>query len=89
MSDETRDMTCEEAIEHLYSYLDRELTADTEAAVRAHLAACRPCLGHATFEEAFLRFVEARGRAAEAPASLRKKILEQLLFDSDTPPSHP
>ena len=36
-------MRCDEAQEHLSAYLDRELTAELAAAVRAHLDACPDC----------------------------------------------
>jgi hypothetical protein len=36
-------MLCDQVREHLSAYLDRELTADLSAAVRAHLDACAEC----------------------------------------------
>ena len=36
-------MLCEQAREHLSAYLDKELTADLSAAVRAHLDTCPDC----------------------------------------------
>jgi anti-sigma factor (TIGR02949 family) len=73
-------MNCREAAEHLYEYLDRELTPEREREIREHLRACAPCMKSATFEEAFLKFLEARCRSRTAPPELRKRILQQL-FD--------
>ena len=71
-------MNCRETVEHLYEYLDRELTADVEREVREHLAACEPCLEQLGFEEAFLKFLEARCRGRCAPPELKRRILREL-----------
>lgn len=73
-------------MERLYEYLDGELTPEREAEVRAHLDRCRACLALSRFENAFLRFLEARARAQRAPESLRRRILEQFLFNGDDGP---
>jgi len=83
MTDETPHIDCDEALERLYEYLDGELTPDVEAAVRRHLVVCAPCLRIYDFERAFLRFLEARTRAADAPPELRRQLLERLLFDEN------
>ena len=77
-------MDCDDAVEHLYSYLDGELTRDSETAVRGHLEDCAGCLGHFEFERAFLRFLEARARAQCAPEPLKRRIFEQILLDRGT-----
>jgi len=74
-------MNCREAVDHLYEYLDQELTPELEREVRAHLSHCAPCMKAADFEQAFLRFLEARCRNGAAPAELRRKILDQI-FDA-------
>lgn len=73
-------MNCREAVEHLYEYLDRELTPELEREVQVHLHACAPCMKAASFEEAFLKFLEVRCRTRTAPPELRRRILQQL-FD--------
>lgn len=77
-------LDCQEAMERLYTYLDGELTPEAETTVRAHLEACAPCFQLFDFEEAFLRFLEARSRAHGAPPALRRRILDTLLLDSET-----
>jgi mycothiol system anti-sigma-R factor len=72
-------MRCRECVEHLYEYLDREVTPELEAEIRAHIQKCPPCSEHYDFETLFLKFVRVRCRAQGAPATLRRRILEQLL----------
>jgi anti-sigma factor (TIGR02949 family) len=71
-------MNCQEALEHLYEFLDRELTPEDERRVREHLTACPPCDDRFDVEQAFLRFVEARCRVQGAPPELRRRILQDL-----------
>lgn len=73
-------MNCQEALKHLYEFLDKELTPEVEREVRQHLEACRPCDGHFDFEQAFLRFLHARCRSRTAPPELKRRILSEL-FD--------
>ena len=71
-------MNCGDALDHLYEFLDRELTPDVERQVREHLEACRPCVRHYDFEQAFLQFLQARCRARCAPPELKRRILREL-----------
>ena len=82
-------MNCNEACEHLYEYLDAELTAETTVEIKRHLKECTPCLEHFGFEEAFLRFLEARAAAVGAPPELRRRILNRLLLEpgDEAPPA--
>lgn len=71
-------MNCQEALEHLYEFLDGELTAERAQRVREHLAACQPCEECFDVEQAFLKFIEARCRSKGAPPELRRRILREL-----------
>ena len=71
-------MNCPEAAEHLYEYLDRELTPEAEREVRQHLADCHPCGEQFDFEALFLKFLRARCRARGAPPELKRRILREL-----------
>jgi anti-sigma factor (TIGR02949 family) len=71
-------MNCREAVEHLYEYLDKELTPDVERAVRQHIADCQPCLEQFDFEAAFLKFLQARCQSRCAPPDLKRRILHEL-----------
>jgi mycothiol system anti-sigma-R factor len=73
-------MNCREALDHVYEYLDKELTPEVERAVREHLEACQPCGQHFDFEDSFLRFLQARCRSRSAPPDLKRRILRDL-FD--------
>ena len=72
-------MKCRECVEHLYEFIDRELTPALEQEIRAHLEGCPPCDEHYDFETLFLKFVRVRCQAQGAPPALRRRILEQLL----------
>lgn len=78
---------CGKALEHLYEFLDRELTPELEAEIREHLARCRDCYPHFEFEQAFLTFLELRCRARRAPPELRRRILEALFREGPHPPA--
>jgi anti-sigma factor (TIGR02949 family) len=83
MTDRAQDIDCLEALDRLYGYIDGELTALRAEEVRRHLAECEPCLKVSAFETAYVRFLEARTRAQHAPPGLRKRLLEQILFEND------
>lgn len=71
-------LSCTECAEQLYAYLDRELTAEVERAIAAHLNDCADCFGHFEFERAFLAFVAWRGGSGTAPDELRERILRSV-----------
>ncbi|WEX08654.1 zf-HC2 domain-containing protein [Chelativorans sp. AA-79] len=69
----TQDLRCEEVIEKLLEYLDRELDAEMEQALARHMDTCRACFSRAEFE----RRLRARVREAsevKAPESLRRRV---------------
>jgi anti-sigma factor (TIGR02949 family) len=71
-------MSCDEAVQVLWEYLDRELDHALRERVRNHLEQCRHCRSQYTFEGHFLRTV---GSVVEAPietTALRERILEAL-----------
>src|SRR2546429_6343448 len=81
-------MNCRECKEHLYEYLDRELTPAVEQEIRQHIADCPPCGEEFDFEKLFLGFLRARCRAHGAPPDLKRRILDELLDDcSRSPPA--
>jgi anti-sigma factor (TIGR02949 family) len=66
-------MSCEEVLQQLLAYLDREIDAESAALIDRHLDACRGCFSRAEFE----RNLKARVRAAgdkPAPGRLRARI---------------
>jgi anti-sigma factor (TIGR02949 family) len=71
-------MDCDEAMAVLWQFLDRDLSPDLEAALRAHLEACRPCLCHHDFDRAFLAAVAAARATDPAPPELRRRVTSML-----------
>lgn len=73
-------ISCNEVLEHLFAYLDREMDHQTAAEIEHHLEHCRGCFSRAEFE----RKLKARVRDAGAsPASERlrariKDIVEKF-----------
>jgi len=71
-------MNCRECKEHLYEYLDRELTPVVEQEIRQHIADCPPCGEQFDFESCSL--VSCGPAAGQgAPADLKRRILDELL----------
>src|SRR3989442_14055498 len=79
-------MNCRECKEHLYEYLDRELTPAVEQEIRQHIADCPPCGEEFDFEKLFLGFLRARCRAQGAPPDLKRRILDELRHERSGPP---
>jgi len=83
MTEDPKAIDCHEALDRIYEYLDGELTPVRAEEVRLHIELCAPCLAASNFESAYVRFLEARSWAQKAPEALRKKILEQILFEGE------
>lgn len=71
-------LDCDAVMRRLWDYLDHELTPDSEAAVRAHLAVCRRCYPQYDFELAFLNALAASRREHSSPDVLRNRVLTAL-----------
>lgn len=79
MSNEDR-ITCREAVEQLWAYIDGELENPDARCVEKHLEACRGCYPHYDFQKAFREFVRQHA-SKEVPADLRKRIFLRLLAE--------
>lgn len=79
-------LSCEEVIERLFDYLDRELDPQEASDVEWHLHRCRDCFTRAEFERRLRAKVAATG-TAKAPPRLHQRIRTLLdRFDeSDNP----
>jgi len=62
----------------LWDYLDGELSAEREAAMRWHLEICAPCLKHHAFEHAFLDAVATARSSGPASPALRERVTKAL-----------
>ncbi|MBZ2196345.1 mycothiol system anti-sigma-R factor [Occultella gossypii] len=73
----TGECRCEEALEHLYEYVDSELPDLDLVRLRAHIDECVTCL-QAVSAETELRVVLKRSCAEVAPDALRMRVMTQL-----------
>lgn len=75
-------LDCNEALALLQDYLKEELTADNEARVASHLAACGHCLEHACFERNFLSALERAASGVRCPKAVVARIRAALRSDT-------
>lgn len=76
------ELTCEESLARVYEYLDGELDADDQEAVRRHLEKCRNCYPHFDFERLFLDYVHELGAAEETRPGLEDRVREMLAAET-------
>ena len=69
---------CELVAERMYEFLDNELDEATSDDIRAHLAACEPCLHRYDVEQAVRTVLRKCCTSEVAPAHLRTRIVTQL-----------
>lgn len=67
-------ISCQEALEKVYEYLDGELESPDQEKVRDHVKICRQCYPLFDFERAFLDFVREKGFAEEASGELLERV---------------
>ena len=70
-------ITCAEAVERLWAYLDGALPADDEAALEEHLGFCRVCCGEVEFAKELRGFL-ARSASEELPEDVRARLIASL-----------
>jgi mycothiol system anti-sigma-R factor len=70
-------ITCAEAVEGLWAYLDGALTTDDKAALEEHLGFCRVCCGEVEFAQELRGFLK-RSAAVELPQDVRARLLASL-----------
>jgi mycothiol system anti-sigma-R factor len=70
-------ITCAEAVERLWAYLDGALPADDKAALEEHLGFCRVCCGEVEFAQELRGFL-ARSAGEELPEAVRARLLSSL-----------
>ena len=66
-------MNCKDCSEKLDRFVDRELTEDDVAEVRAHLDGCPPCEDHYEFQVHLKRLVKVSCET-EVPPAFREKL---------------
>lgn len=71
-------ISCEEALESLFEYLDGELREEDRERVEQHLEICRRCYPRLQFERSFMEALRRVRSGRKAPRELRGRILETL-----------
>jgi anti-sigma factor (TIGR02949 family) len=66
--------TCQQVFERINDYLDRELSAEEMALVRAHLDTCAECTSEYDFEGTVLAELKAKLRRIDLPSSVLDRI---------------
>jgi mycothiol system anti-sigma-R factor len=70
-------ITCAEAVERLWAYLDNALTAADKAALEEHLGFCRVCCGEVEFAQELRGFL-SRSAVDELPEDVRSRLMATL-----------
>jgi mycothiol system anti-sigma-R factor len=70
-------ITCAEAVERLWAYLDGALTAADKAALEEHLGFCRVCCGEAEFAQELRGFL-SRSASEVLPEEVRARLIATL-----------
>lgn len=71
-------LDCQEVMQQLWAYLDRELTPDRMVAVSSHLALCTRCYPQFNFERAFLKALREVLYGHQDITALRERVQEAL-----------
>jgi len=71
-------ISCLEAAEHLYEWLDAELDPDMTTRVGIHLETCARCYPFLVFERSFREAVTRAAEQEGAPKDLKARILKSL-----------
>jgi anti-sigma factor (TIGR02949 family) len=71
-------VSCHEALERLYEYLDGELEGVQSDRVAEHFRICQQCYPRLAFERTFLDAVHRVDRGEAAPDALRIRVLDLL-----------
>lgn len=66
-------ISCEDVIDHLFEYLDRELDDQNQQTIDDHLKRCFDCFSRAEFERRLRQRIAATGIEA-APVRLKQRI---------------
>jgi mycothiol system anti-sigma-R factor len=70
-------ITCAEAVQQLWAYLDGVVDEPSRAAIDEHLSFCRRCCGEAEFAVELRSFLAANA-AEELPVDVRERLAATL-----------
>jgi mycothiol system anti-sigma-R factor len=65
--------TCQEVLENLYVYLDKEMGQLEVTAIKEHLTICRPCFGKAEFETLLRKHMQEKTHQ-KCPDAVKARI---------------
>lgn len=74
-------MDCDDCLERLFPYLDRELSAREFDDVRVHLDECGGCDSRFVVERVFLDQIRGSATSDVAPAGVRERLIVRLRRD--------
>lgn len=77
-------ISCREAAEGLYEWLDGELDSEAGEAVGAHLETCARCYPRLVFERSFLEAVNRAAQRPKAPTDLKDRIMQTLREEDES-----
>lgn len=73
-------ISCEEALNRLWEYIDGELTPERADGIREHMRKCECCFPQYDFQKAFRTFMR-RQAEQPVPPGLRQRVFERLLAE--------
>jgi anti-sigma factor (TIGR02949 family) len=73
MTGESSLITCSEAVQQLWDYLDRAISAKDQERVERHLAFCRNCCGELEFAKELRAFLASSG-VQEIPPDVKARL---------------
>ncbi len=68
---------CDDALENIYMYLDRELDGDSASVIQEHLEDCPPCEHAYSFEERLKKVIRQRLQV-EVPPEFLSRLRQAL-----------
>lgn len=71
-------LSCEDALERLWAYIDGELSEADAKGVASHLDACKGCFPQYDFRKAFCAFLRQHAQKP-VPPNLRRRVFMALL----------
>jgi mycothiol system anti-sigma-R factor len=71
-------MNCEETLEKLWQYLDKELDGQSTGELQRHLEECRHCFSKAEFEQRLRAMLRRSCLCDQAPPELRERLSKLL-----------
>jgi len=71
-------VTCQEALDHLFEYLDGELEGEDQKKVRKHFEICQRCYPRLAFEKAFQEAIHRVRSGETAPERVKDQVLQLI-----------